>query len=244
MPPIDLPYYDIPKDRLINKYMANDNTSEMNELRKEFAIELQRKEEELKRERELEIQKKREMLLAEANKHKKQIDNNQYTFDPSGKVIPRKRTNTDFLANEFWWAKPYIRGGIQQVGSMFKPKIERMKSHKVAIKKTNKENEELISNEKQRKNSIDDELLDANIQKLNENTEVIKNDDRRVHPNDYYNPLSGNMKHINRGAIITGGDNYSLMNPEIGVIIKQNSKNQKDGGFEFSHKFKVRRLGI
>ena len=244
IPPIDLPSYDLPESMFYNKYIEQDNTAEINHMRKEFEAEKHRKEEEIKQEQALQLKKKRAALIA-ANYNKKEIDTNHYTFDSSGKVIPLKHQNVELLAKEFWWAKPFIKGGIQRLGSIFRPKIERKGSYK-AVSPNKKDNDK----DKRRKKSHGDAdiirrgvfLEDTNNNNkgktnVNVNTEVIRNDDRAKHPNDYYDIRYSKMKHIKKGPIVTSGNNYSLITPEIGVIITQDDKHKKEGGFEFSQKF-------
>ena len=250
IPPIDLPSYDLPESMFYNKYIEQDNTAEINHMRKEFEAEKHRKEEEIKQEQALQLKKKRAALVA-ANYNKKEIDTNHYTFDSSGKVIPLKHQNVELLAKEFWWAKPFIKGGIQRLGSIFRPKIERKGSYKgVSPTKKGKDNND---NNKRRKKShgdvdlirrgvfLEDNNNNNNNNKgkanVNVNTEVIRNDDRAKHPNDYYDIRYSKMKHIKKGPIVTSGNNYSLITPEIGVIITQDDKHKKEGGFEFSQKF-------
>ena len=250
VPPIDLPSYDLPESMFYNKYIENDNSAEVNHMRKEFEAEKHRKEEELKQEQALRLKKKRAALAA-ANYNKKEIDSNHYTFDSSGKVIALKHQNVDLLAKEFWWAKPVIKGGIQRLGSIFRPKIERRGSYKASSpNKKGKDKDMKDVKEKRRKKSHGDadirrgvfleehNKVTANVNvNVNSNTEVIRNDDRVKHPNDYYDIRYSKMKHIKKGPIITSGNNYSLITPEIGVIITQDDKHKKEGGFEFSQKF-------
>ena len=262
---IDLPSYDLPEEVYLNKYLKNDNNPELIELRKEMELEIKKREEQKKIEEEL---RRRELLNIQQTKKKlKDFDPKKYTFDSNGNILKLKPKNNieSNLGNEFYWSKPItkdIRTFRHQFGKAPRNSVVHIKNRKLndftegipQAKKSSKkldinynkldeiedEEEEEIddnnNNEKKLKRRISTKLGKKTIKKMREETEIIRNpnndDPFKINKFGFKNNTKKN------DYIIPSGQNFEIIVPEVGVTIINSDKKKKEGGFNFTEKFK------
>ena len=255
-PIIDLPSYDIPESKFYNKYLENEKTLDLDNLRREREIEIKRKEEEQKLQIEKEKRERYNMLLA--NRPKKEFDGERYTFDPNGKIIPIKPPTMDLLASEFWWSQPHIkdRGSkkcpVKIIGKRNSIR-QSMKQEEdsvpyISTKSRSSRNVTLINSIGNKDNKENSPPRARNsIANLDKRTSFLDNPSTKrrsvqkediiynVNPTDIYNWKTPKHKDV---PIVISGENFSLFKPEIGVVITSNENNKKEGGMEFSRQFK------
>lgn len=137
-------------------------------------------------------------------KGNKEFNNDRYTFDPNGKVIPYRFIRVETFKKDFH--SPEV--------------VERVVKN--AIEKEADEQK----TEKNKKNRT--KLIESLPQEI------------KTHRNIYkivLNSLKGRNS-ISNSKCLPSGDNFSLFQPEVGVVIKNPILNQtKDGGMNFSEKF-------
>ena len=262
---IDLPSYDLPEEVYLNKYLKNDNNPELIELRKEMELEIKKREEQKKIEEEL---RRRELSNIQQTKKKlKDFDPKKYTFDSNGNILKLKPKNNieSNLGNEFYWSKPItkdIRTFRHQFGKAPRNSVVHIKNRKLndftegipQAKKSSKkldinynkldeiedEEEEEIddnnNNEKKLKRRISTKLGKKTIKKMREETEIIRNpnndDPFKINKFGFKNNTKKN------DYIIPSGQNFEIIVPEVGVTIINSDKKKKEGGFNFTEKFK------
>ncbi len=262
---IDLPSYDLPEEVYLNKYLKNDNNPELIELRKEMELEIKKREEQKKIEEEL---RRRELSNIQQTKKKlKDFDPKKYTFDSNGNILKLKPKNNieSNLGNEFYWSKPItkdIRTFRHQFGKAPRNSFVHIKNRKLndftegipQAKKSSKkldinynkldeiedEEEEEIddnnNNEKKLKRRISTKLGKKTIKKMREETEIIRNpnndDPFKINKFGFKNNTKKN------DYIIPSGQNFEIIVPEVGVTIINSDKKKKEGGFNFTEKFK------
>lgn len=137
-------------------------------------------------------------------KGNKEFNNDRYTFDPNGKVIPHRFIRVETFKKDF--NSPEV--------------VERVV-----------------------KNVIEKEADDQKTEKNKKNrTKLIESlpQEIKTHRNIYkivLNSLKGRNS-VSNSKCLPFGDNFSLFQPEVGVVIKNPILNQtKDGGMNFSEKF-------
>ena len=145
-------------------------------------------------------------------KNIKLFDSNKYSFDSNGKIISFKPLKIDIFSKDF---------------ALLKNTVRNFKKKRNTIKKVNKYKEE--NNE-----SIKEKDKDKDKEKK-EGDNIIKN------PVDYIEGINRNqhMKSLleKNEKIIPSGSNFSLMFPNIGVVLKEN-ENIKRGQRDFGKYFK------
>jgi len=262
-PWIDLPSYDLPEEIYLNKYLKNDNNPEIIELRKEMELEIKKREEQKRIEEEL---RRRELNnIIQQKKKIKDFDPKKYTFDSNGKILKLKPKNTieSNLGNEFYWSKPITKDirtfrhqfikaprnsfahmknrklndfteGIPQAKSSKKLNIN-FKVDEIEDEEEEEENDD-NNNEKKLKRRISTKLGKKTIKKMREETEIIRN------PNngDPFKTNKFGFKNTNKknDYIIPSGQNFEMIVPEVGVTIINSDKKKKEGGLNFTEKFK------
>ena len=258
-PWIDLPSYDLPEELYFNEYIIKDNSPEINELRKEMEYENKKKEEQKRIEEEA---KRRELnLLNQQNKKLKNFDGNKLTFDSNGNIIKLKPKNTieSNLGNEFYWSKPAmkdIRTFRHLITKAPRNSFSNMKNKKLVdfaegivnqIKSSKKINSSIklddidddeeeinITNNKNENGRRGSSIVHKKtIKKMREETEIIRNPNMDIFKNKNKNNKKDDV------MIIPAGQNFDKIIPEVGVtIITGDKKRRKEGGLNFSEKFK------
>jgi hypothetical protein len=258
-PWIDLPSYDLPEELYFNEYIIKDNSPEINELRKEMEYENKKKEEQKRIEEEA---KRRELnLLNQQNKKLKNFDSNKLTFDSNGNIIKLKPKNNieSNLGNEFYWSKPAmkdIRTFRHLITKAPRNSFSNMKNKKLvdfAEGIVNQINSSKKINSSFKLDNIDDDEEESNIssnknengrrgssivhkktiKKMREETEIIRNPNMDIFKNKNKNNKKDDV------MIIPAGQNFDKIIPEVGVtIITGDKKRRKEGGLNFSEKFK------
>ena len=245
-PWIDLPSYDLDPNIYLNQYLINDNSEEINELRREINIEIKKKEEQKRIEEEL---RRRELnLLQQQSKKQKDFDSKKLTFDSNGNIIKLKPKNNieSNLGNEFYWSKQTMRDVKtfrnqygRQRNSFSNTKNKKLVDFTEGIperKNINENEEDEDSKNKKLSRRGSTHVEKKTIKKMREETEIIRN------PNtgDLFNNKKnkGQQKIINE-MIIPGGQNFDIIIPEVGVnIITNDKRRRKEGGLNFTEKYK------
>lgn len=137
-------------------------------------------------------------------KGNKEFNNDRYTFDSNGKVIPYRFIRLETFKKDF--KSPEV------VEKVVKNTIEKLND--------NQKTEKIIKNRTKLIESLPQEIKShRNIYKI------------------VLNSLKGRNS-ISNSRCPPSGDNFSLFQPEVGVVIKNPILNQtKDGGMNFSEKF-------
>ena len=248
---IDLPSYDLDPSVYINEYMKNDNSEEINELRREKEFEIKKRDEQKRIEEEL---RRRELnQLQQQNKKQKDFDSKKLTFDSNGNIIKLKPKNNieSNLGNEFYWSRQTMRDVKtfrnqygRQRNSFSNTKNKKLVDFAEGIEKTNKINE---NNENEEDDNIDlknkkslrrgSTLVEKKtIKKMREETEIIRNPNSGDLLNNKKNKAQQNKTNE---MIIPGGQNFDIIIPEVGVnIITSDKRRRKEGGLNFSEKYK------
>ena len=137
----------------------------------------------------------------------REFNNERYTFDSNGNVIPYRFIRVDNMKNDFH--SPDVN--------------EKVIKNIIRQDEFKKQDTTTTSNKKKGKN-----FLDMLPSEFRENTNI-------------YRLVMNSMKGRNSLSIgcPPSGDNFSLIQPEIGVVIKNDQLNKaKDGGRNFREKFK------
>ena len=248
---IDLPSYDLDPSVYINEYMKNDNSEEINELRREKEFEIKKRDEQKRIEEEL---RRRELnQLQQQNKKQKDFDSKKLTFDSNGNIIKLKPKNNieSNLGNEFYWSRQTMRDVKtfrnqygRQRNSFSNTKNKKLVDFAEGIEKTNKINE---NNENEEDDNIDlknkkslrrgSTLVEKKtIKKMREETEIIRNPNSGDLLNNKKNKAQQNKTNE---MIIPGGQNFDIIIPEVGVnIITSDKRRRKECGLNFSEKYK------
>ena len=144
-------------------------------------------------------------------KNIKMFDSNKLTFDSNGKIISFKPLRIDISSNDF----AILKNNVRAFNSRKK---------KIMIKKATKRDEE-----------INEAIKDKEKDNKSNKEQIIKNpldDPDGIHRNQYLKFISEKNE-----KIIPSGSNFSLMLPNIGVILKENDQVKK-GTREFGKYFK------
>ena len=144
----------------------------------------------------------------------KPFDPNKYSFDSNGKVISFKKINIDNFNKEFIYMKNVIK-------ELNKPK-------------TSNQNLKKIKNSKNNKNSNNSKKEDEILEMSPEN--IIHNPEDDPEGINKHNYVKLKEEKLNE-KIIPSGSNFSIISPNIGVIIKENDKT-KEGEKDFGKYFK------
>ena len=227
----------------------NDNSEEINELRREINLEIKKKEEQKRIEEEY---RRRELnQLQQQNKKQKDFDSKKLTFDSNGNIIKLKPKNNieSNLGNEFYWSKQTMRDVKtfrnqygRQRNSFSNMKNKKLVDFTEGIPETKKINE----NENEEDENVDNKkkilrrgstlVEKKTIKKMREETEIIRN------PNNddpFNNKKNKGQQNKNTEMIIPGGQNFDIIIPEVGVnIITNDKRRRKEGGLNFTEKYK------
>jgi hypothetical protein len=205
-------YKEIPgieKEYIHDKY----DPPNINVLRKEREEEIIKKEKEEKKN--LNIKKIMEIVKNANNENnnnsKKKIklfDSNKLTFDSNGKILSFKQVSIESLMNDFATLKDSIKS--------FDANIK--------LKKIKKKNTKNISQTR------DDDKAHTNIKE-----KVVKNPEDDPNGINRYNYVKLNLD--KNEQIIPSGSNFSIMLPNIGVILKEDEQ-IKEGNRDFGKYFK------
>ena len=208
----EMKYKEIPgieKEYIHDKY----DPPNINVLRKEREEEIIKKEKEEKKN--LNIKKIMEIVKNANNENnnnsKKKIklfDSNKLTFDSNGKILSFKQVSIESLMNDFATLKDSIKS--------FDANIK--------LKKIKKKNTKNISQTKA------DDKAHTNIKE-----KVVKNPEDDPNGINRYNYVKLNLD--KNEQIIPSGSNFSIMLPNIGVILKENEQ-IKEGNRDFGKYFK------
>ena len=208
----EMKYKEIPgieKEYIHDKY----DPPNINILRKEREEEIIKKEKEEKKN--LNIKKIMEIVKNANNENnnnsKKKIklfDSNKLTFDSNGKILSFKQISIESLMNDFATLKDSIKS--------FDANIK--------LKKIKKKNTKNISQTR------DDDKAHINIKE-----KIVKNPEDDPNGINRYNYVKLNLD--KNEQIIPSGSNFSIMLPNIGVILKENEQ-IKEGNRDFGKYFK------
>ena len=166
--------------------------------------------------RDLKLQKERKLNLIKSGSTGdlitkkvmlREFNNERYTFDSNGNVIPYRFIRVDNMKNDFH--SPDVN--------------EKVIKNIIRQDEFKKQDTTTTSNKKKGKNFLD--MLPSEVR---ENTNI-------------YRLVMNSMKGRNSLSIgcPPSGDNFSMIQPEIGVVIKNDQLNKaKDGGRNFREKFK------
>ena len=208
----EMKYKEIPgieKDYIHDRY----DPPNINVLRKEKEEEIIKKEKEEKKN--LHIKKIMEIVKnvtnEKNNKDKKKIklfDSNKLTFDSNGKILSFKQVSIESLMNDFATLKDNIKS--------FDTNIK--------LKKIKKKNTKNVSQTKA------EEKTHTNIKE-----KVVKNPEDDPNGINRHNYVRLNLE--KNGQIIPSGSNFSIMLPNIGVILKEDEQ-IKEGNRDFGKYFK------
>ena len=208
----EMKYKEIPgieKEYIHDKY----DPPNINVLRKEREEEIIKKEKEEKKN--LNIKKIMEIVKNANNENinnsKKKIklfDSNKLTFDSNGKILSFKQVSIESLMNDFATLKDSIKS--------FDANIK--------LKKIKKKNTKNISQTKA------DDKAHTNIKE-----KVVKNPEDDPNGINRYNYVKLNLD--KNEQIIPSGSNFSIMLPNIGVILKEDEQ-IKEGNRDFGKYFK------
>ena len=214
---VDLPSFDLPKDVYTNKYVELNNSEENNLLRLEKEKIRLQKEEQQKNEI---LKSKIEYLkkIKQKQKNSKEFNGATMTFDPNGKVIQIKSQKIDnIINNDFLISKPKVNDK-KNYENITLNKIKKIRIG-TSSKKSNNDN-----NSKNKKD-------------INEKNIKIKIE---------YNPAGKEIDETNKfskisikqsKSFVPSGPNFDIINPEVGVIIENDKKMKKFGGFEYVKKY-------
>ena len=231
--------HDIPIEQFPN-LMEGD---EVNILREERKNEINLKRlEELKR-----IQKEEERLQKEREKQDKlrDVQMKQITVDINGNIVHIKPLNIDQLISEFTSATSNQREidkikGEEPINTNTKITIEKNPNtsgiiQDISLKKT-KEKKNLFSAKKKNNNN-------SSILKKSTTEENNNNNNNNNKQNNQRGSLLSNDNSLPKlnlkpksNSQFAAGSNFDIMNPECGVILKENSK-YKTGGMDFFKKY-------
>ena len=216
---LDLPFKDIPgiNEEYNHKKYEPPN---INFLRRELEEQIEKKSKEDKEQNSLSKQNLRQKQKEDEEKKKeekklKYFDSNKLTFDPNGKIISFKPLKIDAFPKDF----AFLRNNVKSFNKINKKKLK---------KKITKKDDETIQTTKEKEK----EKENNNIPKI-EN--IIKN------PEDDPNGINKkNFLKIDSSRhekIVPGGSNFSIMLPNVGVVLKQNEQIKK-GNRDFGKFFK------
>ena len=223
------------KNELIN-ILLND-TEENNLLRKEKEQQILDKEEMLKNENLLK-QRARQNRIVLFNK---KFDNDRLTFDPNGKVIKLHLPAIDSFNQDFIVSKAKIKNGENnniRLSSISKDTFKTTKNANKILK---------IIDEKLKLTSERVKPPIINKEKNNNNNikEIIEYNPDDTNDDYLYN------KYRKKKELIISGSNFDKISPEVGVVISNEAKynkndeggeneekiNQKIGGFDYIKKY-------
>ena len=230
-------YIPYKKNELIN-IILND-TEENNLLRKEREQQILDKEEMLKNEK-LMKQRARQNRIVLFNK---KFDNDRLTFDPNGKVIRLHLPVIDSFNQDFIVSKAKIKNGETNNKRLSSISQDTYKVTKNAIRNNNKilkiiDEKLKMTSEKEKPPIINKE----NNNNKNEKKEIIE-----YNPDDFTDDYLYS-KYRKKKELIISGSNFDKMSPEVGVVISNDEKNnkndegdenlnQKVGGFDYIKKY-------
>ena len=217
--PLDLPFFEIPN--IENEYNFDKfDPPGVSNLRQEKV------EENLKKEKEITkniITKQVESKVQAAKvvkekiiKKMKPFDPNKFSFDSNGKIISFKKINVDNFNKEFIDMKNIIIDlNKQKQSNQNLNKIKKLKKSK---------NKELKISKKEEEN-LEIPTVD-----------IIHNPEDDPNGINKHNYVKLSDEKLNE-KIIPGGSNFSIISPNIGVIIKENDQT-KEGNRDFGKYFK------
>ena len=215
---LDMPSYPI------ENLFENNETDEIINLRKEKLEMILQKEKELKKEQMLKLK-----MRKEEEKKAKIKKNGKFTFDNDGNLISVNEIKQENLSKEFWQ--------VSTKQKEIKPgeDIEIYKEEKIEME--NKAKKNIIHNDEE-ENEINPHHLKLRL------TEpfINLNDPKKNNPKDSFlkskrrfeGLLFGNL---NNKKIQPSGSNFQLINPSVGVKIKEKSF-VKNGGNDYYKEFK------
>ena len=230
--------HDIPIEQFPNLMEGE----EVNILREERKNEINLKRiEELKR-----IQKEEERLQKEREKQDKlrDVQMKQITVDINGNIVHIKPLNMDQLISEFTSATSNQREidkikGEEPINTNTKITIEKNPNtsgiiQDISLKKT-KEKKNLFSAKK--KNNNNSSILKKSTEENNNNN---NNNNKQNNQRGSLLSNDNSLPKLNlkpkSNSQFAAGSNFDIMNPECGVILKENSK-YKTGGMDFFKKY-------
>ena len=246
---IDLPCYDIPKEVYENKYITLNSNEENNLLRIEMEREIINREQQKNFEM---IKNKKEYEKKIKIKFTKEFDSNKITFDSNGNIINLNIPNIDSFSNEFYISKPIITNlEVKTTSSNLENGIKGLKNKFIKYLSGN-----IIPPNKKENDLIKPVIKENNInltKKISKKINYISKI-KIINPSLSLNSILNHRKAIKieynqkekeekksnkKIKIPPSGSNFENIIPEVGVIIKNNQRNQtKEGGFAYYNKYK------
>ena len=223
---IDLPSYPL-ENIEVRKELDN-----IDDLRKEALEFTSKKEKSTKKKYVFRVEKTKEEIEKE-----KKIKKGNFTYDNEGNLIIINEIRQDRFSKEFWpiMSKPIVIKPPKTLEAYKKEKIK-MENHAEKNIEYNKEDNKLSSflikarltqpliNLSELNDSLKDAIKDINQNNLNLNNPKNKIDDLLL------------LNNINKPKIEPSGSNFKLINPSVGVNVKEKNK-QKSGGVDFYKEF-------
>jgi len=229
---ISLPCTDLEEDKYTNIYRNQNNSRELNILRKDMEIEMKKK----KKERQLEkrkSKKERKSLNILGTKKIKKIkffNSNDLSFDSNGNIIKKKLIPIDSFAKDFNFVK-FLVHKINKKNRKSRLNLLNVNN----IKDTEKSN---IENEKSKK--ISNEIIKIKIENkgtFTERNSILQKIE--FNPKDeeenYQNTKYKKINEENKNIVLCNSCNNNII-PEPGVILKTDIIN-KTGGKNFFMKY-------
>jgi len=235
-------YIPYKKNELIN-IMLND-TEENNLLRKEREQQILDKEEMLKNEN-LMKQKARQNRILLFNK---KFDNDKLTFDPNGKVIRLHLPVIDSFNQDFIVSKAKIKNGETNNIRLSTKSKDTFKITKNVLKNNKKILQIIDEKLKMTSEKVKPPIINKENNNMNINS--TKKEIIEYNPDDMTDDYLFN-RYRKKKELIISGSNFDKMSPEVGVVISNDTKNnkneegaenedkinQKVGGFDYIKKY-------
>ena len=192
-----------------NTYNFYNNSEENDLLRKEREeLLIQKEKDRIKEEEKKKKEKKKKFKL---HIHKN-FESNILTFDPNGEIIQKRLNNLDIIKKDFKNPKLVIK----DKNNTKSLQIEKRRSILRPIKEHKKNNKYINKNNSQKEIII-----------FNPNDKT-----------DLFDFEKDKMKNSGDKEIKISGNNFELVNPEVGVVISNEFSNRKkEGGFEYFKKY-------
>lgn len=221
---INIPSFDITNIDS-NRFKDIKNAAELRiEKEKEIIERMKGKDEEKRRV----FEKERKKNTDKEVKKGKEFDINKYTFDSNGNVIfykylPKDKLNTDFTIVKF---------DQKEIGHIKEKNF-----------KSNETNNFNSDNAKSKNNNTKEEpKIEVNLSQEQKMKLLFNRNAANVNEVKYIKVFSGKYDNISNSQThqpfcIPAGNNFGLISPEIGVIIKNEANEQKLGSMDFYRKY-------
>ena len=227
---------DMPSYPLINLEVRKE-LDEIDDLRKEAEEIISKKEKVIIKKSIAKQEKTKEDLEKE-----KKIKNGKFTYDNEGNLIIINEIRQDRLSKEFWpimtKQKEIKQGKTLEAYKNENIKMKNKAEKNIAYNKGDQKLETLLI-----KARLTEPLINLNyLNNLNDSIKDIFKDNNRDNPNDSAQSAQKKftelilLSQMNKPKIEPSGSNFKLINPSVGVKIKEKTK-IKSGGIDFYSQF-------